>query len=214
MPGSGSVLSSVSSSAETHRYPSTQQWHQVPEEWHTVQTLHGHIRPHTHTPAHTHTCVATKRIVPRRFLTGSWQLRTNSSYKDLNSDVNAVHWNVEKKRDTHPKSITPDNQVMDDVTGESEQDAKITYTDTHPWQSSHWVKCQQTIQSEKEMRPPSLIPLRYGEQCENYQDVEVRLWQQGLCASPRAVAGYNRCLNWQIKQDEWDWRGTSGTRAP
>lgn len=59
MPGSGSVLSSVSSSAVTHWYLATQRWHQVPKEKH-VQYIQP--RPSTHT--HTH-----KFNVPRRI---SW----------------------------------------------------------------------------------------------------------------------------------------------
>lgn len=66
MPGSGSVLSSVISSAVTHWYLATQQWHQVPEEKHTVHILHSHVHPHPHT--HTHTSVPTKMIVPRWIL--------------------------------------------------------------------------------------------------------------------------------------------------
>lgn len=133
-----------SSSAVTHWYLATQQWHQVPKEKH-IQYV-----PYTATSIHPHTNVPPNYRSTSWFLMWSWQLRTNRAHKKIQkNNVDAAHWNVKKGHaPTHTyKSITSDIRWW---MNQSEQDARITNTDTHPWQSSHWVKCQQTIQSEKE----------------------------------------------------------------
>lgn len=64
-----------SSSAVTHWYLATQQWHQVPKrETHTVHTLHSYVHP----PAHKR---APKLSFHVWFLMWSWQLRTNGAHK-------------------------------------------------------------------------------------------------------------------------------------